>query len=289
MICNNCPRKCNIDRDNQVSFCGVNNTLKLAKTDVFMLEEPIVSGTNGSGAIFFSGCNLKCCFCQNYKISHLTFGKEITIDRLAEIFKELEDKNVHNINLVSPSHYYKQIIEALKIYRPKIPVVYNSNGYETVESINELSKYVDIFIVDLKFYDALLSKKYCKAENYFDVASNTILKMLELKPKVIVKNGIIQSGVIIRHLVMPGLTKDSGNILQWISKNAKDKCLVSLMSQYTPYYKSCNYPEINRRLKPIEYKSVLSKALSLGLTDVFVQDLESASEKYIPIWDLKGV
>lgn len=289
MICNNCPRKCNINRDNHVGFCGVTNTLKLAKTDVFMFEEPIISGTNGSGAIFFSGCNLKCCFCQNYKISHQTFGKEISITRLVEIFKDLEDKKVHNINLISPSHYYKQIIEALKIYKPKIPIIYNSNGYETVESIIELSNFVDIFIVDLKFYDALLSKKYCKAGNYFEVASNAILKMLELKQNVVVNNGIMQSGVIIRHLVMPSLTKDTTNILQWISKNANNRCFVSLMSQYTPYYKSCNFPEINRKLKPIEYKFVLNKVLSLGLTDIFVQDLDSANENYIPIWDLKGV
>ena len=289
MICDICPRKCNIDRSKTVGFCGMTNTVKLAKADVFMWEEPCISGTNGSGAVFFSGCNLRCCFCQNYQISNQNFGKEISTKRLAQIFKELEEKGVHNINLVSPSHFANQIIEALEIYRPNIPIVYNSNGYESVETIKKLKNYVDIYLVDLKFCSSELSQKYCKASNYFDVATSAIKEMISQKPKVIVQNGIMKQGVIIRHLIMPSQTADSLKILQWIADNPKENCLVSLMCQYTPYFNAKNFPEINRKLKPIEYKIVLTKANELGLTNGYAQDMSSATEDFIPLWDLKGV
>lgn len=289
MICDICPRKCNIDRSKAVGFCGMTNTVKLAKADVFMWEEPCISGTNGSGAVFFSGCNLRCCFCQNFQISNQNFGKEISTKRLAQIFKELAEKDVHNINLVSPSHFVNQIIEALKIYKPKIPIVYNSNGYESVETIKKLKNYVDIYLVDLKFCLSELSQRYCKANNYFEVATSAIKEMISQKPKVIVQNGIMKQGVIIRHLVMPNQTADSLKILQWIADNAKENCLVSLMCQYTPYFNAKNYPEINRKLKPIEYKIVLTRANELGLTNGYAQDMSSATEDFIPLWDLKGV
>lgn len=289
MICDICPRKCNIDRSKAVGFCGMTNTVKLAKADVFMWEEPCISGTNGSGAVFFSGCNLRCCFCQNFQISNQNFGKEISTKRLAQIFKELAEKDVHNINLVSPSHFVNQIIEALKIYKPNIPIVYNSNGYESVETIKKLKNYVDIYLVDLKFCSSELSQRYCKANNYFDVATSAIKEMISQKPKVIVQNGIMKQGVIIRHLVMPNQTADSLKILQWIADNAKENCLVSLMCQYIPYFNAKNFPEINRKLKPIEYKIVLTRANELGLTNGYAQDMSSATEDFIPLWDLKGV
>lgn len=289
MICDICPRKCNIDRSKAVGFCGMTNTVKLAKADVFMWEEPCISGTNGSGAVFFSGCNLRCCFCQNFRISNQNFGKEISTKRLAQIFKELAEKDVHNINLVSPSHFVNQIIEALKIYKPNIPIVYNSNGYESVETIKKLKNYVDIYLVDLKFCSSELSQRYCKANNYFEVATSAIKEMISQKPKVIVQNGIMKQGVIIRHLVMPNQTADSLKILQWIADNAKENCLVSLMCQYTPYFNAKNFPEINRKLKPIEYKIVLTRANELGLTNGYAQDMSSATEDFIPLWDLKGV
>src|SRR5574344_121206 len=288
MICDNCPRHCKIDRTTNKGFCGMSETIKLAKADLFMWEEPVISGTNGSGAIFFSGCNLKCCFCQNYEISSQHFGNEITVERLAEIFKELENKGAHNINLVSPSHYYKQIIEALKIYKPKIPIVYNSNGYDSIESLGELQKYIDIYLVDLKFCDCNLSQKYCKAKDYFSVATLAIKKMFQYQPNTIIDNGIMKKGVIVRHLVMPSHTDDSIKILECLEKNAKGSML-SLMCQYTPYYNASLYPEINRKLTPLEYKIVLNKAINLGITNGFAQEMSSATEKYIPIWDLKGV
>ena len=294
MKCKICPRECNIDRENFPGFCGMTEKIKLAKADIFMWEEPVISGTNGSGAVFFSGCNLKCCFCQNYQISSGHFGKEISTERLAKIFQELEQKKVHNINLVSPMHFQKQIldalkIDALKIYRPNLPIVWNSNGYEKVETLKELEGVVDIFLVDLKFFDSALSKKYCKAENYFQVASNAVLEMVRQQPKVVIKNGIMQKGVIIRHLVMPNCVDDSKKIFEWIANNVKNNALISIMSQYTPCYKSNEFDEINRKIRPIEYKIAIKTAQTLGLTNGFVQEFESATENYIPLWDLKGV
>ena len=289
MICDLCPRNCKIDREKISGFCGMTSTVKLAKADIFMWEEPCISGKNGSGAIFFSGCNLKCCFCQNYKISSKGLGKEITVERLAEIFKELENKGANNINLVSPSHYVNQIIEALKIYKPKIPVVWNSNGYEKVETIHKIKNFVDIFLVDLKFCNPSLSQKYCAAKDYFNFASKAIFEMLDAKPKLVFENDILQNGVIVRHLVMPNCTSDSIKILEWLSKIQHKGFLLSLMSQYTPYFNSNRYPEINRPLKPIEYKIVLQKAEELGLTNGYAQELNSCNENFIPLWDFKGV
>ena len=289
MICDICPRKCKVDRNNGLGFCGMTNDVLVAKADLFLWEEPVISGTNGSGAGFFSGCNLKCCFCQNYEISSGKKGKKITVERLAQIFKELEQKGAHNINLVSPSHYVTQIIQALEIYKPNIPIVYNSNGYEKVQTIKKLQKYVDIFLVDLKFCDNTLSQKYCKAKDYFLTATNAILQMLNQQPKVIIKNGIMKQGVIIRHLVMPSCSADSKKVLDWIAKNAKNNVLVSLMSQYTPCYKSYEFEEINKKLSPLEYKVILNYAVKLGLINGFSQDFESATTDFIPLWDFKGV
>ena len=246
MICNICPRHCNVDRLTKKGFCGQGKNVKLAKADAFLWEEPCISGTKGSGAIFFCGCNLKCCFCQNYQISSGEFGKEISTKRLAEIFFELEQKGVHNINLVSPTHYSLQIVEALKLYRPKIPIIWNSNGYENLETIKYISNYVDVFLVDLKFKNPNLSKKYCKAENYFKVASKAIKIMCELKPKIKMENDIIKTGVIVRHLVMPNCTSDSIAILHWIASNINQQFLLSLMGQYTPCFEANKFEEINR-------------------------------------------
>lgn len=290
MICESCPRKCCINRDKQVGFCGVKNILKLAKVGKFDWEEPCISGINGSGAIFFSGCNLKCVFCQNYEISSCGVGKEITINRLVEIFKELEKLNVHNINLVSPTQFSMQIIEALKQYKPKIPVVWNSNGFENEDIIKKLKDYVDIFVVDMKFMDKNLSKKYCFAENYFEVNKQCVKLMLKQQPKLVFENEILKKGVIIRHLIMPHCVQDSLNILQYIKDNfSKYDFLLSLMGQYTPYYKAKEDNLINRKLKPLEYKIVVNKAIELGLTKGYIQDLDSSGETYIPNFDLSGV
>lgn len=289
MKCELCPRKCGIDRNKQVGFCGVTNTVKIARAGLHFWEEPIISGKEGSGTIFFSGCNLKCVYCQNYDISSEAFGKEITVERLAEIFKELEEKGANNINLVTPSHYVNQIVEALKIYKPKIPIVYNTSGYDLVEAIQKLNGFVDIYLTDLKYCSAEYSKKYSKAEDYFLVATQAIKEMVKQQPKNIFKNDMLVKGVVVRHMVLPGLINDSFNVLNWIKENLGEETIVSVMGQYTPYHNSKNYPEINRKLKPLEYKMVLNHFIKIGLKNGFSQELDSASEEYIPPFNLEGV
>lgn len=288
-ICNLCPRKCNINRNKNVGFCGVSNTVKIARAGLHFWEEPIISGESGSGTIFFSGCNLKCVYCQNYEISKQAFGKEISVERLAEIFKELENKGANNINLVTPSHYVTQIIEALKIYKPKVPIVYNTSGYDSVEEIKMLEGWVDVYLTDLKYYSKELSKKYSSAENYFEVATKAVLEMVKQQPKNIYENGLLKKGVIIRHLVLPNNYKDSFEVLNWIKNNLGENALVSIMGQYTPCYNAKNFEEINRKLKPIEYKLVLNYFQKIGLKNGFMQSLDSADESYIPPFNLEGV
>ncbi len=289
--CNLCPRACGADRAAEKGFCGGGYTIKAARASLHFWEEPCISGKNGSGTVFFSGCNLKCCFCQNYNISAENFGKEISIERLAEIFLELQEQNAHNINLVNPTHYVPLIIKALDIAKPrlKIPVVYNSGGYETVETIAMLDGYVDIFLPDLKYKSSLLSEKYSHAENYFGFASKAIIAMFEQVGKPIFDGDILKKGVIIRHLVLPNARQDSIEVLEWIANNfEKGDVLVSLMSQYTPFYKSCEHKEINRRISTFEYNKVLEKAVSLGL-DGYMQEKSSAKEEYTPDFDLSGL
>ena len=243
-------------------------------------EEPIISGTNGSGAVFFSHCSLKCVFCQNYEISHEGKGEIITPQQLAEIFKDLEKQGAHNINLVSPTHYTNEIIQALNIYKPNIPIVWNTNGYEEVKTIKKLKDYVDIFLTDLKYFSPEFSAEFSGAPNYFEKASKAILQMRKNQPKDIIENGIMKNGVIIRHLVMPTLTADSIKILNWIKENLGTETIVSLMSQYLPYYKAKS--PINRKLKPLEYKILLKKCEEFGFFNGYFQDFASASTNYIP-------
>lgn len=281
-ICLNCPRQCKVNRTCAVGFCGEKNKMRVAKVMVHNWEEPIISGTNGSGAIFFAGCNLKCEFCQNWEISNNQVGSEITPLELTEIFKELEKKNVHNINLVTPTHFSSQIAEALRLYKPKIPVVYNCGGYESIEKIEELKNLVDVYLIDLKYYNNDLSQKYSHAPNYFEVASKAILKIMELYPENHFENGILTRGVIIRHLILPNCTTDSISIADWLSKNVSKNTIISLMSQFVPLYNAKNFPEINRKISKLEYKRVLTHFDNLGFENIFSQKLESASQNYVP-------
>ena len=288
MLCNNCPRKCGIDRNKQVGFCGVGELPRVAKAYLHKWEEPVISGKTGSGTVFFSGCNLRCIYCQNYKISHENYGKYITYEKLAEIFKKLEEAGASNINLVSPTHYVHAIKKALDIYKPQIPIVYNSSGYEDINSLDELRGYVDIFLVDFKYMDNALAKRLSNAENYPEVAKKAILKMREICPDEVFEDDLMKKGVIIRHLVLPNHTDDSIKVLHWIKENI-NKPFISLMSQYTPMYKSYLAPDVNTRLKPIEYKIVLNAMNELGLTEGYSQELSSASDCYTPIFDCEGV
>lgn len=291
--CNLCPRKCGINRDVQTGFCKCSSVVKIARAALHFWEEPCISGTNGSGTVFFSGCTLKCCFCQNMKISNECFGKEISVNRLSEIFLELQEKGAHNINLVTASQYLLQVIEALDMIKTKlhIPVVYNCGGYESIEAIKLLNGYVDIFLPDLKYFSSELSQKYSKAEDYFEIASAAIKQMIEQtgNPRFD-DNSMMLKGVIIRHMVLPGARKDSIKLLNWMNENLpKGKYLLSLMSQYTPYTQNDKYKELNRRITTFEYESVVDEALKLGLTDGYMQEKSSAKEEYTPPFDLEGI
>ena len=285
MNCKICPRKCKIDREKQEGFCNQTDKLRISKVMFHHYEEPLISGeqnSKGSGAIFFTGCNLKCAFCQNYPISHNNKGKNITVKKLAKIMKKLEKKGALNINLVTPSHFTNQIIEALKIYRPQIPIVWNSNGYESKSSIEKLKQYVDVYLVDLKYMDNNLSAKYSKANNYVENATQSILQMKQNQPVDIIENNLIKKGLIIRHLILPTHTNDSIKCLDFVHENLGKDSIVSIMSQYEPRYQAHEHAEINRKLTPLEYKRVVNHALKLNMENCFTQDLSSADSKYTP-------
>lgn len=285
MNCNICPRKCNVDRKVNIGFCKASNDIKVAKYMLHFWEEPIISGDNGSGAIFFSHCNLKCVYCQNYKISSEGQGKIITQEQFIDIMKELEQLGANNINLVSPTHYTYQIIEALKKYKPKIPIVWNSSGYEDNLTIKNLKDLVDIYLVDMKYMDNNLAFNLSKAEDYPEVCKKAILQMRENQPKDIIKNGIMQKGVIIRHLVLPNEIENSFKVLDWIYENFGENIFISIMGQYTPCYQAINMQKYNRVLKPIEYKRVINHVKLLGFNNGFFQELDSANSCYIPNFD----
>lgn len=256
-------------------------------------EEPCISGEEGSGTVFFSGCPLQCVFCQNHQISAECYGKEISIKRLAEIFLELQNQGANNINLVTGGHFVPQIIQALDMVRRdlKIPVVYNSSGYETVETLRMLKGYVDIYLPDIKYFSPERSRRYSHAPDYFEVASKAVQEMFSQVGAVeFDERGMLTKGVIVRHMVMPNGVEDSMDILTWIAENLPlDDILVSVMSQYTPFYKSAEFPEINRRLTQEEYDRVLDWMECMGIEDGFVQELSSAKEEYTPDFSLQGV
>ena len=284
MKCLLCPNGCNIDKSTTKGFCGTNNDIRIAKYYLHPFEEPSVSGNNGSGTVFFCGCALKCVFCQNYELSRNTRGIVISPTSLAEIFKELEDLGAHNINLVNPTHYSNKIIEAFKIYPPKIPVVYNTHGYERVEILEKMNDYVDVYLPDMKFFSPSLSKRYTGKENYFEVASKALEFMIKSKPLIFSNDGLIKQGVIVRHLVLPQATSDSKKILDWYSP-LKDEAYINVMSQYTPFGEIDNFPELKRKITAREYDTVIDYAISLGIDKMFYQEQKSADEKYIPNWD----
>lgn len=290
--CRLCPRKCGADRTKGVGFCGGGLEIKAAKAYLHMWEEPCISGTNGSGTVFFSGCGLKCVFCQNYKISAENFGREISGERLGEIFLELQEKGAHNINLVSPTHYVPQIISVLDRVKPrlKIPVVYNSGGYELTETLKMLEGYVDIYLPDLKYYDNALAAKYSSAPDYFERACAAVEEMLRQVGKVrFGENGLLEKGVVIRHLTLPNCRHDSVKVLETIAERfGTENILLSLMSQYTPFYRSCEFKELSRRISTFEYNFVADKAAEMGFKG-YMQEKSSAKEEYTPEFDLVGI
>ena len=293
MVCNLCPRNCGTDRDKAVGYCKMTDKLKISRAALHHWEEPCISAENGSGTVFFSGCNMGCVYCQNQDISHQGFGREITEQRLAEIFLELQQKNAHNINLVTPTHYTPQIIRAVKLARENglsIPVVYNTSGYEKTENIESLKDTVDVYLPDFKYISSDIAKKYSFCADYPEVVKKAISAMVkQTGPCVFDDDGIIQKGTIVRVLVLPGYAEEAKKIIEYLYTTYGDDIFISIMSQYTPCTDLEKYPEINRRLTQQEYDDVIDFAVELGLENGFVQEGESASESFIPPFNLEGV
>lgn len=293
-LCNMCPRECNVDRGlGKIGFCKVPNQIKVSRAALHFWEEPCISGEEGSGAVFFSGCNLRCVYCQNRKIAEGVYGREITVDRLAAIFLELQDKGANNINLVTPSHYVLQIIEALNLAKErglKLPVVYNSSAYEKVRTLQLLEGYVDVYLPDFKYMDKGLSAKYSAAENYSEVAKRAIEEMVRQvgKPKFD-EHGIIQKGVVVRHLVLPGCVWDSKEVIRYLHSTYKNDIFISILSQFTPMKGLNKYPEINRKVSKKEYEDVVDFAIDIGVENGFIQEGDVAEESFIPDFDCEGV
>lgn len=282
--CNLCPISCGADRTKKVGACGAGDKIKIAKYYLHKYEEPCISGKNGSGTVFFCGCSLKCKFCQNFELSRNLRGKEITAGELADIFIELENMGAENINLVTPTQFSDKIIEALNIYKPKIPVVYNTHGYEKPEILQKIYSFIDVFLPDLKFYSQALSTRYTGKSNYFEYASKAVLLMAQ-KPLIFDKKGMLKSGTIVRHLVLPACASDSKRIIDFFADNLKDRAYLNVMSQYTPMGEITDLPELSRKITKREYDSVIDYAISKGIEKMFYQKRISASEEYIPVWD----
>lgn len=284
MKCNLCARKCNVDRDIKKGFCNASNNIKIAKYMLYFYEEPCISGSLGSGAIFFSNCNLKCVYCQNYEISHDEYGKEITEEEFADICIELQDKGAHNINLITPGHFIEKIKEGLILAKKKgliIPIVYNTNSYETKESIQSLDGFVDIYLPDFKYYDDKLAIKYSFAPKYVETAKEAIDEMYKQVGKPIFENGIMKKGVIVRHLMLPTLTKDTKKIIKYLYNTYKHNIYLSIMNQYTPM-KHFDDPLLNKTISKDEYNNIIDYAYDLGIRNCFVQEDETQSKSFIP-------
>lgn len=287
MICSFCPRKCNVDRSVSLGFCQSPENFRVARAALHFWEEPCISGKNGSGTVFFSGCNLKCVFCQNSEISRENKGIEISDDKLIEIFENLISQGAENINLVNPTHYALRLADVLSRYKCPVPVVYNSSGYEEVETLKELDGLVDIYLPDLKYIRNDKAIRYSKANDYFEKASASLFEMRrQVKDKF--DGDMMKSGMIIRHLILPQNTNSSIEIISYIKENFPDT-YVSLMAQYTPCNDLSNFPEIDRKITKREYEKVLSYALDNSMDKLFIQELTSANKSFIPSFDFTGV
>jgi putative pyruvate formate lyase activating enzyme len=286
-----CPRQCGINRNkNGLGFCRAGNKIKIAKAYLHMWEEPPITGKNGSGTIFFSNCNLRCLFCQNYYISEEGNGTEINVNKFSDICLNLQNRGATNINLVTPTHYVPLIIEGIILARKnglKIPIVYNSSGYETVETIKLLEDVVDVYLPDFKYYSDEYAIKYSGCKDYFKYASESLAEMVKQKPKCVFdKNGNIISGVVVRHLLLPEMEEDSKKILKYLYDNYKNKIYISIMNQYTPVRK-CKFAELNKRVDDSVYDEVIEYAWNIGIRKAFIQDGGTQSDSFIPEWDFK--
>ena len=285
--CKLCPHNCKVNRlEGVLGRCRAGKNVKVALCDLHFFEEPCISGTNGSGTVFFSGCNLNCKYCQNYKISQLGMGKEIEIEELAEEFLRLQERNANNINLVTGFMFIPQLVEAIKLAREKglkIPIIYNSSGFESVDALKLLDGYIDVYLPDMKYYYDDLGKKFSNISNYFDISKAAIKEMYRQvgSPKFD-ENGMIKKGLIIRHLVLPNHLQNSKEILKWIKYNIDEEVFVSIMAQYFPSYKANNEEDINRKLSLEEYEEIERFVYKLDIKNGYLQDLESDEQKYVP-------
>ena len=287
--CTICPHNCKINRTKNPGRCKSTDKIKIALYSIHNFEEPCISGEKGSGTIFFSNCNMNCVFCQNYEISQLGRGKEITIEELANVMIKQQERNVQNINLVTPTSYALHIVKAIKIARKKgleIPIVYNTNGYESVETLKLLEGYVDIYLPDLKYYYDDLAKKYSKVDNYFEIATKAIQEMYrQVGTPVLDENGVMKKGLMIRHLILPNEVQNSKKVLKWIKENIDSNVYVSIMAQYFPTYKAKEIPEIARKITKEEYEKVENYLYELDLENGYIQELGEHEEEYVPTWE----
>ncbi len=293
--CELCPRKCKVNRNKgEKGFCGQSNKIKIARAALHFWEEPCISGEEGSGAVFFSGCNVGCVFCQNREIAKEGFGEEITVKELAEIFLDLEKQGANNINLVTPTHYILQIRDGILLAREKglsIPFVYNTSGYELVESLRMLSGLIDVYLPDCKYISSELSQKYSKARDYFSYASLAIEEMVaQTGPVEFNERELVKKGVIVRHLLLPGHVKEAKAVISYLYDTFGDQIFISMMNQYTPFsYVHENYPEIARKVTKREYEKWLNYAFEIGISNGFMQEGETAKESFVPQFNLEGV
>lgn len=289
MKCSLCPRNCLVDREKgEVGYCGALNEMVIARYSLHMWEEPCISGDKGSGTIFFSYCNMRCCFCQNYEISELHKGKVVSVEEFSDICLELQEKGANNINLVTPTHFVHLIIEGLKLAKKKglnIPVVYNTSSYENVETIKMLDGLVDIYLPDLKYYDNCYGIKYSKCRDYFKYASEAIEEMFRQVGKFeLDEDGMMRCGVIVRHLLLPGLVDDSKKIIKYLYDKYGDDIVISIMNQYTPV-RELEYEELNQKIKDKDYDKLVNYAYDLGVRNAFIQEGDTQEVSFIPDFD----
>lgn len=290
MICNICPRSCSAKREEKAGVCGVGEKFRVARAAPHFWEEPCLSGTRGSGTVFFSGCNLGCVYCQNQQISHGAFGKDVSSDGLKRIFDRLLESGVHNLNLVTPTHFVPMLAKTLSEYKSPVPIVYNSSGYEKAETLKMLEGLVDIYLPDIKYFDSAPALKYSGAADYFDYASKAVLEMhRQVGETVLDADGIARRGLIIRHMVLPGNISQAIKVFEWVRENLPAETYISVMRQYTPFGKAKEMPPIDRKLSSREYSLVKQKILALGFENCNFQSGEAATESFIPNFDLEGV
>ncbi len=290
MVCSICPRNCAVQRNIKTGVCGVSENFRVARAAPHFWEEPCLSGTKGSGTVFFSGCNLGCVYCQNQQVSHKAFGKDVSPDELKRIFDRLLESGVHNLNLVTPTHFVPMLAKVLAEYNSPVPVVYNSSGYEKAETLKMLEGLVDVYLPDIKYFDSAPALKYSGAADYFEYASKAILEMHRQVGGVeLDENGIAKKGLIIRHMVLPGNISQAVKVFEWVSRNLPYDTYISVMRQYTPFGKAKDMPPINRKLSSREYSIVKAKILALGFENCNFQSGEAATESFIPNFNLEGV